>query len=525
MKRISLLFVLLALLIFGAACSSSDNENAEKSGNNNAEGESEVSAEDKVLTVAYSSPLPSTDPQGISASARRIVDANVFNRLFRRTADMGLEPELVEEYEMTDDTTLQATLIEGITFHNGDPVTAEDVKYSIERVALDETHVEYTFFKPITGVEVIDELTFEVTTEEPLPVLLDLLSKPASDILPKNYIEENGIEHFLENPIGSGPYQYVEWIKDDRVIMEPYEDYFEDVDLDWEEVIVRSIPEASTRVGELLTGNVQIIDEIPPNEWDRVDGAEGVSLVKGESSRVLMLVVRVDGEDSPLSDPKVREAIDLAINKEVLSEDVLQGSGIPVRSRSPKTIHGGHPDLTDVDLYDPEKAKELLAEAGYPDGFEIEFAAPTGGYLLIEEVTEMIVQMLGEVGITANLEQRTVNALIEDLQLGNNNGLSLIGYSHAYPDASYAMSSYYSGRGSKTTGYINEEFDELYEDVLSNLDDDERVQNLYKMQEIIAEDRPYIHLYQQLNDIGVSDSIEYEPRLDEQIYLPDVKRK
>lgn len=519
LRKYILPFLLVTLLTIMAACGSGSDDT------DGATGTAEAEGDDKVLTVAFSSPLPSTDPQGISAEARRIVDTNVFNRLFRLDADMEIQPELVEEYEMTDETTLNITLKDDVTFHNGDPLTAEDVKFSIERVALDEGHVEYSFFKPISGVEVIDDHTLDVTTDEPLPVLLDLLSKPASDIMPKDYIDEHGIDHFNENPIGSGPYQYVEWIKDDRVIMEPYADYFDGEETEWEEVVVRSIPEASTRVGELLTGGVQIIDEVPPNEWDRIEGEDGVSLAKGESSRVLMLIARVNDEDSPLYDEKVREAIDLAINKEVLAEDVLQGSGTPVRTRSPEGVFGGHPDLTDVSIYDPEEAKELLAEAGYEDGFEIDLAAPTGGYLLIEEVSEMIVQMLGEVGITVNLEQRTVNALIEDLQVGDNDDLSLIGYSHAYPDASYAVSSHQSERAEKTTGYYNETYDELYDAIMSNLDEDERQEQLFEMQEIIAEERPYIHLYQQLNNMGVSDSIDFEPRLDEMIYLPDVKRK
>lgn len=164
--------------------------------------------------------------------------------------------------------TLNIKLIEGITFHNGDPLTSEDVKFSIERVATDDTMVEYTFFKPIKEVEIIDDHNLNIITHEPLPTLLDLISKSASEILPKNYIEENGIDHFRKNPVGSGPYQYVEWVKDDRVVLEPYEDYFGGKETEWKQVIVRNIPEASTRVGELITGNAHIIDDVPPNEWD-----------------------------------------------------------------------------------------------------------------------------------------------------------------------------------------------------------------------------------------------------------------
>lgn len=110
-----------------------------------------------------------------------------------------------------------------------------------------------------------------ILTYESTLVLLDLLSKRASEILTKNYMEENGIDYFNENPIGSGPYKYVEWIKDDLVIMEPYEDYFKGKETEWVKVIVRSILESTTTVGELLTGNADIIEDVPPNEWERIE--------------------------------------------------------------------------------------------------------------------------------------------------------------------------------------------------------------------------------------------------------------
>lgn len=482
------------------------------------------SADDKTLTIVYGSALSTPDPQGVSNAPRRAVDANVFNRLFRADSNMEIQPELVESYEQVDDTTLHIKLIEGIKFHNGDPLTAEDVKYSIERVALDESMIEYTFFKPISGVEVIDDYNLNVTTHEATPVLIDLLSKPASDILPSKYMEENGLDFFNENPVGSGPYKYVEWIKDDRVVLEPNEDYFKDVEFEWEQVIVRTIPESTTRVGELLTGSADIIDDVPPNEWERIEAEDGVSIVRGDSSRVILLIPKAS-PDSPLNDPKVREAIDYAINKEALAEDVLLGAGKPMRTRSPEGVFGSHPELASTSLYDPERAKELLAEAGYENGLEIDFQAPTDGYVLINDVAELIVQMLQEVGITVNYEQRQINSLIEDLQLGDNDGLSLIGYAHAYMDASYALSGYYSERGEKVTGWKSDKFDELYEAALSNLDDADREKQYQEMQEIVAEERPYIHLYQQLNNYGASDSIEFSPRIDEDIYLNEVKRK
>lgn len=159
--------------------------------------------------------------------------------------------------------------------------------------------IEYTFFKTIKGVEVIDNYDLNIHTHESTLVLLDLLSKRASEILTKNYMEENGIDYFNENPIGSGPYKYVEWIKDDLVIMEPYEDYFKGKETEWVKVIVRSILESTTRVGELLTGNADIIEDVTPNEWERIESSDGVSLLRGDSTRVILLIPKAT-PDSPL---------------------------------------------------------------------------------------------------------------------------------------------------------------------------------------------------------------------------------
>src|SRR5690606_28231170 len=146
-------------------------------------------------------------------------------------------------------------------------------------------------------------------------------------IIPKQYIEEVGMDEFIKNPIGSGPYKYVEWVRDDRVVMEPYEDYFNGTPK-WKKVTVRAIPESSTRVGELLTGGVDLITDVPPNEWSRLDSEGSVELIKGETTRVNLLMVRTT-EGSVTADPKVREAIDLAIDEQAIVDSLFQGNAVP----------------------------------------------------------------------------------------------------------------------------------------------------------------------------------------------------
>lgn len=203
------------------------------------------------------------DPHNsLSTNAERVM-RNMYSRLFYWDKNMEVQQDVVESYEQIDDETWVFTLKDGITFHNGDPLTAEDVKFSLERVMTDQTLKEFPYFTQLKEVNVVDELNVEIVTDGPMPTLFKVLAKSGSDILPKKYFEEVGVEEFQKNPIGSGPYQYVEWKPDDRVVLEPYEDYFGGNNQKWDQVIVRAITESSTRVGELLTGGVDIATDIP----------------------------------------------------------------------------------------------------------------------------------------------------------------------------------------------------------------------------------------------------------------------
>src|SRR5699024_2476078 len=154
---------------------------------------------------------------------------------------------------------------------------------------------------------VVDDYTVRIHTKDSEPILLNRISRNGSGILPKKYIEEHGIEHFMENPIGSGPYQFVEWERDSHVTLKPYEDHFEVKDHEWEEVVFRVIPETSTRINELISGGVDIISDVPPNEIERIDENSGTSIVTSDSTAVMQLIVR-QTEGTVTADPKVREA-------------------------------------------------------------------------------------------------------------------------------------------------------------------------------------------------------------------------
>lgn len=530
MKRLiflSLLILSISALVLAGCSSSTTSEGTD--GNESSQGNEPTAPtapteENRTLTIAMGTDIVSFDIHDHNNTSTEAVHINMFNYLFKRDASQEIQPDLVESYELVDETTWEFKLKEGVTFHNGDPLTSEDVKFTLERVAKDSGLREHPNYKQILEVKVIDELNFQILTDGPQPTMINRLARLGSGMLPKKYIEENGWEHFLKQPIGTGPFQFAEWVRDDRVVLEPYDNYFEGKNEEWDQLVFRVIPESSTRVGELLTGGVDIATNMPPNEWERINSNEGTEVISAESNRVLMLVVR-QTEGTVTSDPRVREAIDLAINDEALTEFVLGGAGIPTRTRVTPGNAGANPDLFNTYVYDVERAKELLTEAGYPDGLDLTFTSPHGRYLQDREVSEMIAGMLAEVGIRANLEFVEWSSFVEMRNSKTNKELYLIGFGNSLFDADLAVDLYRSERAAGEIDYKNEEVDQLIAAARINMNPEERSKQYQRIQEIAAEERPHIHLYQEKSNYGVSDRLNFAPRKDEMLFVPDITRK
>lgn len=187
------------------------------------------SKDKKTLTIATAKDIDSFDIHNQTSNNTEAVVTNMFSYLYKRTDGTELEKDLAESYEIIDDKTWEFKLRDDVTFHNGDPLTAEDVKYTFERVALDDSLIRHSYFNSFEEVEVVDDYTIRIHTEESEPILLNRISRNGAGILPKDYIEEHGMEYFMDNPIGSGPYQFVEWVRDSHVTLEPYEDHLKKV--------------------------------------------------------------------------------------------------------------------------------------------------------------------------------------------------------------------------------------------------------------------------------------------------------
>ncbi|MGM0838669.1 MAG: ABC transporter substrate-binding protein [Bacillota bacterium] len=512
-----MMMAITALLVAGCSNNSktgTDGTNDGKTPNN----------ESSKLTIAMGTDIVSFDIHNHNNTSTEAVHDNMFNYLFKKDAKGEIQPELVDTFTQIDDLTVEMKLKEGVTFHNGDPLTSEDVKFTLERVATDDTLKEYPNYKQIKEVQIVDDLTFKVVTHAPEPSLFHRLSRLGSGMLPSKYINENGWEHFLENPVGTGPYQFKEWVRDDRVVFTPFENYYEGKVEEWDEVVFRVIPENSTRVSELLTGGVDIAVNVPPADWDRVNDNDGTSIVQETSNRTIMLILRAT-EGFPTSDVRVRQALDYAIDNKVITENVLKGGGVPTRTRVGPGNFGHNPDLHDTYNYDVEKAKELLKEAGYEDGFEMTLHAPKGRYLQDAEITEMIAGMLAAINVKVNIEFMEWSNFVEMRTAKKNKDAYLLGLGNSMFDGAYSVDWYRAERFVGETDYKNDEIEALLKESANNMDPASREKQIQKIEEIAEEEVPHIMLHQEKINIGVSDRISFDPNPDEMIYVPTIKKK
>jgi len=513
-------YILLLIVLLLAACSGGNDEEGAEEGTSN---DSSDGASDKVLTIGNSNDIVSFDIHDHNNTSTEAVHVNMFNYLVKNDPDEGFIPDLAESWENVDETKWEFKLKEGVKFHNGDELTAEDVKFTLERVANDSALLEYGAYRQIEEVEVVSDYEFVIHTYEPEPALLNRVSRIGSGILPKNYIETEGWDVFLENPVGTGPYQFEEWQKDSQLTLTRFDDYFGD-EPKWSQVEFRAIPENSTRVSELLTGGIDLAVNIPPDDIERIESSEDTTVMSAPSQRVMLFVLRTQG-DYPTADPKVREAIELAIDKEAIIESVLEGHAVPTRTRVTPGNFGANEELYDTQLYDPERARELLEEAGYADGVNIKLSSPSGRYLKDRESVELMVAMLQEVGINADVEFLEWSAFSTPYSNKEFEDVFFIAYGNSMFDGSQALQRLELEMAAGETDYDNPEVEELLSEAMNNMDEDSRLEQYQKAQEIISEDRPIIPLFQVESIYGVNDRINFEPELSEMLYVDDITIK
>ena len=460
------------------------------------------------LVIAEGSEIGQLDPH----RARSMQDLTYGNAVFDtllRNRDGEVTPALAVSYELVDSKTWEFKLRKGVRFHNGDPFTAEDVKFTLERLVDPATKNPFrSLYATIQETTIIDDHTVRITTTKPDPLLEKRLCL-TNWIVPSAYIEKHGIEAFLQKPIGTGPFKFVKWIKNDYLIMEAFEDYWGGAPK-IKKVTFKSIPEAAARLAALELGEADIITNIPPFLIPQLKAKEGINIQSVQSGRIIFvnLNTRDDGQE-PLKSQKVRQALNYAVNKKLIIEKILMGSATD-RATILTNYHFGFDSELKPYPYDPEKAKELLNEAGYGNGLELDFVTPSGRYLMDKEVSEAICGMLNKVGIKTDLRVMETGTWIQSFLARKLKGAYLLGWGNMFDDAEGTYSNFFVEENPvciyKTP--IASEVEKLTKEASTEMNKEKRKAIYKEIQRLTFEDPPMIFLYQLKDNYGVRDRVK-----------------
>lgn len=438
--------------------------------------------------------------------------------------DNEIEPALATEWEISDDGTVYTlTLREGVQFHNGETMDADDWVASWQ-AASEESNVYGYLYAEVTSVEAVDPMTVRMT----LPGPDALFERGLADwaILPASQYEEGGLETVEANPIGTGPFSFVSWDRGDRITLEAFEDYWDEGLPLVADLVFRPITESETRLAAIQTGDVHIAQRFNSEEAATLEGSEGVELVTYPVDRVYYMAFNnlTTGVGTPVEDQLVREALNYAVDKEAIVDSLFDGQAAISSGLIPESSLG-HDESLEPYPYDPDLARELLAEAGYPDGFTIGMACPTGAYTNFEEVCQAVGGYLEEVGVSLD------GGEIQFMESGQYWDLEaakqlppLLGDS--WSSVSTESFERLQGALGSDADFAQWGDDQIYaylDEIQTTIDEEARAALYSELHNYMYEDPSFIYLYEPFAFEGIAVGVEnYQPRAAENYYLKAV---
>ncbi|GGK16980.1 glutathione ABC transporter substrate-binding protein [Caldalkalibacillus thermarum] len=468
------------------------------------------------LKIAVMSDAVSLDPHGSNDNPSSNVTSQIYETLFVRDKNGEIQPWLAESYEQVDDVTWHFKLREGITFSDGTPFNAEAVKVNLERILDPELGSPRAFIFDgwLEEVNVLDEYTVEIKTAYPFSPILAHFTHSAGQMISPAAIEaeQNGETTIATNPVGTGPFVLERWESGQEIVLKRNENYWgEPPKVDT--VTFTVVPEDSTRLAMLETGEVHIVEPVQPNDVARVESSSNMELYRTDS--VSLTYISFNTQKEPFNDVRVRQAISMAINKEEIIEGVVNGIGIPAAGPLAPTVFGYHEGLEQLE-YNPEKAKELLAEAGYPDGFKTTIW--TNDNQIRVDIAEVVQAQLKEVGIEVDIEVLEWGAYLEKTANGEHD-MFILGWVTVTADADYGTYALFHSNNHGDPGnrsfYTNEEVDAMLDQARQETDEATRLELYKQIQEYLVDEAPMIYLYHPEYLIGLS------PKVNGFWYSPD----
>lgn len=483
------------------------------------------------LVIAQSVDADSMDPAQISSRPAANIAAHIWGSLLETTSDGDIVPYLAESYEYSDDgTALDFTLRPGLTCHDGEALTAEDVAYSFNRAADPDNgftgNTPGFIFSSMGFIDAaaVDELTVRINTTQYNPIVPGLVGEVY--IHCEDSYENMTLDEAAENPVGSGPYAFREWIKDDRMVLERVEG-FDLRDAGFETLVWRVVPEASTRAAELIAGNVDIVANVLPDQQDAVDASENAEVIPVSGTRRIYVgfnfkdkFAQTEG-GAAIQETTVRQAMNHAVDVETICSALL---GVECeRATGLVNPPNDNPNLEPY-AFDPETAEQMLDEAGYPRGedgirFELTLQAPNGRYLNDANVALAVGQYLSDVGIETEVELLDFSSVFVPLIRQHDAGpLFLLGSGGATWSPLYDMADLSApDAGTNYTEWQNMDWFSGWDRIAQTRDEAEIEAIKNEMLEVFYNDPPWLMMYFQPDFYGVSSRLDWQPRRDEKV--------
>jgi len=498
-------------------------------------------AQAQEFRLAMSSPPSSIDPHFFNLFSNINVSDHMFETLVKMDPDSKPVPGLAESWRLVDDTTWEFKLRRGVKFHDGSEFTAEDVGWSIDRIPLIANSPGRfdSYTKAIISKQIVDPYTIRFKTASPYPLMLPDLTavfivskKATAGPLPQGLASEEFATG--KGVVGTGPFKFVRFQRDDRVELERNEAYW-GPRAAWSKVTLRFIAADPTRVAALLSGDVDAIENVPTADLKRIRENQNLNFFSKVSHRMIYFnldqreksphVFDADGkplDKNPLRDIRVRKALSMAVNRDAIKDRLMEGLSLPTANLVPPTLFGHNPTLKPV--FDADGAKKLLADAGYPSGFSITFHGPNNRYVNDDQIMQTIAQMWARIGVKTR-----VDAMPLSVYFGRASkkefSVTLVGWGAQTGEASSPLRSLVAcenkekGFGALNyPSYCNPKMDAVLEEGLRTVDDKKRLGLFQEAVKMVVDDAVLVPVHHQVTTWAAKRSIDYVGRTDERTY-------
>ena len=448
------------------------------------------------------------------------VAAQIFDALVWVNDEGTIEPALATSWDISADGSVYTFhLREGVEFSNGEPFNA-DVVVNTWKVGGTPENTYADIFQRASSVEAIDPMTVAITAAQPNALFMRQVGA-AWPMFPPKYYAEVGLQEFSQKPIGTGPYMLEEWVQGDRIVLVKNPNYWRDGYPILDKITFRPITESSTRTAAIQTGEVDVANRLSPEEAASLDGASGVNVISYPKDRVYYIAFNnmTTGVGQPTMDKQVRQAMNYAVDVEGIIQALFAGNGRASTGYVTPADLGYDDSLTPYP-YDPEKAKQLLSDAGFPDGFKMDMACPSGAYTNFEEVCQAVAAQLGDVGIDISLNIQESGAYW-DLE-GQKQLPPLFGdsWSETTGEAYNRLFGALGGDQASFSAWSDPKIDDMLSQILGETDEAARADLYKQLQQYMYDDPPFIYLYEPVAFEATTDRVaNYKPRAAEEFFL------